>query len=116
MNLKFEEFDESGVQNLMLAMVASARQDYIKGYVAIKNKFGKILTLQEFNDWVVHVHKKRKDDFVNRCVNRCMGFYESKEFVEKDQYNLFNELQSKILTSWNELAEEELAAKSLVKK
>lgn len=111
MDLKFEEFDESGVQNLMLAMVASARQDYIKGYVAIKNKFGKILTLQEFNDWVVHVHKKRKDDFVNRC----MGFYESKEFVEKDQYNLFNNWQNKILTSWNELAEEALAAKSPVK-
>lgn len=112
MDLKFEEFDERGVQSLMLAMVTSARQDYIKGYVAIKNKFGKILTLQEFNDWVIHVHKKRKDDFVNRC----RGFYESKEFVEKGQYNLFNEWQSKILTSWNELAEEELAAKSLVKK
>lgn len=112
MDLKFEEFDESGVQNLMLAMVASARQDYIKGYVAIKNKFGKILTLQEFNDWVVHVHKKRKDDFVNRC----RGFYESKEFVEKDQYNLFNNWQNKILTSWNELAEEKLADNSLVKK
>lgn len=111
MDLKFEEFDERGVQSLMLAMVTSARQDYIKGYVAIKNKFGKILTLQEFNDWVVHVHKKRKDDFVNRC----RGFYESKEFVEKDPYNLFNEWQNKILTSWNELAEE-LAAKSLVKK
>ena len=100
MDLKFEEFDERGVQSLMLAMVTSARQDYIKGYVAIKNKFGKILTLQEFNDF----------------VDRCRGFYESKEFVEKDQYNLFNEWQSKILTSWNELAEEELAAKSLVKK
>lgn len=100
MDLKFEEFDERGVQSLMLAMVTSARQDYIKGYVAIKNKFGKILTLQEFDDF----------------VNRCRGFYESKEFVEKDQYNLFNEWQSKILTSWNELAEEELAAKSLVKK
>lgn len=100
MDLKFEEFDERGVQSLMLAMVTSARQDYIKGYVAIKNKFGKILTLQEFNDF----------------VNRCRGFYESKKFVEKDQYNLFNECQSKILTSWNELAEEELAAKSLVKK
>lgn len=100
MDLKFEEFDERDVQSLMLAMVTSARQDYIKGYVAIKNKFGKILTLQEFNDF----------------VNRCRGFYESKEFVEKDQYNLFNEWQSKILTSWNELAEEELAAKSLVKK
>lgn len=111
MDLKFEEFDEEGVQNLMLAMVTSARQDYIKGYVAIKNKFGKILTRQEFNDWVVHVHKKRKDDFVNRC----MGFYESKEFVEKDQYNLFNNWQNKILTSWNELAEEALAAKSPVK-
>lgn len=83
-----------------------------KGYVAIKNKFGKILTQKEFNDWVKLVHKKQKDDFVNRC----RGFYESKEFVEKDQYNLFNEWQSKILTSWNELAEEELAAKSLVKK
>ena len=100
MDLKFEEFDERGVQSLMLAMVTSARKDYIKGYVAIKNKFGKILTLQEFNDF----------------VDRCRGFYESKEFVEKDQYNLFNEWQSKILTSWNELAEEELAAKSLVKK
>ena len=112
MDLKFEEFDEGGLQSLMLAMVTSARQDYIKGYVAIKNKFGKILTLQEFNDWVVHVHKKRKDDFVNRC----RGFYESKEFVEKDPYNLFNNWQNRILTSWNELAEEELAAKTLVKK
>ena len=113
MDLKFEEFDERGVESLMLAMVTSARQDYIKGYVAIKNKFGKILTLQEFNDWVIHVMYTRneKDAFVNRC----RGFYESKEFVEKDQYNLFNEWQSKILTSWNELAEEELAAKSLVK-
>ena len=100
MDLKFEEFDERGVQSLMLAMVTSARKDYIKGYVAIKNEFGKILTLQEFNDF----------------VDRCRGFYESKEFVEKDQYNLFNEWQSKILPSWNELAEEELAAKSLVKK
>ena len=112
MDLKFEEIDERGLENLMLAMVTSARQDYIKGYVAIKNKFGKILTLQEFNDWVVHVHKKRKDDFVNRC----RGFYESKEFVEKDQYNLFNNWQNRILTSWTELAEEELAAKTLVKK
>lgn len=111
MDLKFEEFDEGGLQSLMLAMVTSARQDYIKGYVAIKNKFGKILTLQEFNDWVVHVHKKRKDDFVNRC----RGFYESKEFVEKDQYNLFNNWQNKILTSWTELAEEKLADKLLVK-
>ena len=112
MDLKFEELDERGLENLMLAMVTSARQDYIKGYVVIKSTFGRILTLQEFNDWVVHVHKKRKDDFVNRC----RGFYESKEFVEKDQYNLFNNWQNKILTTWNELAEEELAAKSLVKK
>ena len=99
MDLKFEELDERGVENLMLAMVTSARQDYIKGYVVIKNTFGKILTLQEFDDF----------------VNKCRGFYESKEFVEKDPYNLFNEWQSKTLTSWNELAEE-LAAKSLVKK
>ena len=112
MDLKFEELDERGVENLMLAMVTSARQDYIKGYVVIKSTFGKILTLQEFNDWVTLVYKKRKDGFVNIC----RGYYESKEFVEKDQYNLFNEWQSKILTSWNELAEEELAAKSLVKK
>lgn len=114
MDLKFEEFDERGIQSLMLAMVTSARQDYIKGYVAIKNKFGKILTLQEFNDWVVHVMYtgNEKDVFVNRCK----GFYESKEFVEKDPYNLFNEWQSKILTSWNELAEEALSAKSPVKK
>ena len=111
MDLKFEELDERGVENLMLAMVTSARQDYIKGYVVIKNTFGKILTLQEFNDWVTLVYKKRKDDFVNRC----RGFYESKEFVEKDQYNLFNNWQNKILTSWNELAEEALAAKSPVK-
>ena len=112
MDLKFEEFDERGLENLMLAMVTSARQDYIKGYVAIKNKFGRILTQKEFNDWVNLIYKKRKDDFVNRC----RGFYESKEFVEKDQYNLFNNWQNRILTSWNELAEKELTAKTLVKK
>ena len=112
MDLKFEEFDERGLENLMLAMVTSARQDYIKGYVTIKSIFGRILTQKEFNDWVNLIYKKRKDDLVNRC----RGFYESKEFVEKDQYNLFNNWQNKILTTWTELAEEELAAKSLVKK
>ena len=112
MDLKFEEIDERGLENLMLAMVTSARQDYIKGYVVIKSTFGRILTQKEFNDWVNLIYKKRKDDFVNRC----RGFYESKEFVEKDQYNLFNNWQNKILTTWTELAEEELAAKSLVKK
>lgn len=99
MELKFEDLDSEGFENLLIGMVSLAREDYVKGYRKIMDRFGRILTEDEFNKWY-----RSTKTHVDSFIQSCRAYYSAIRFVEKDPYDLFMNKNEEILSTWKELA------------
>lgn len=112
--LKFEDLDDTGLQNLMLEIVSRAKKDYVIGYIKQMKYFGKVLTEDEYNAWIVSNKGKFRNSDSKRTQREkaryeafcevCKNYYSAIRFVKLDPYLLFDNKEDRILTAWEEHA------------
>lgn len=111
-NVTYDDLNEVGVNALMIAIIEQTRKDYINGYIKMKERFGTLITKQEFEEWKFkHKRKNMGAIWYNFC-KIIEGYFSSIDFINMDPYDLFKEKQSLIFRTLNEEAEEKIAENS----